>query len=105
MTIAGGVLRVPRGSTGSGRSYNAGTFSRRTSLYVPYGTAGKVQLDAGVSQDMEFLYLEDETGKWRKAALGAWGASGVAANAHPCFTGAGVMNVRGDGKGTVMTLR
>ena len=105
LTIAGGVLRVPRGSTGSGRSYNAGTFSRRTSLYVPYGTSGKVQLDAGVSQDMEFLYLEDENGKWRKAALGAWGASGVAANAHSCFTGAGVMNFRGDGKGTVAILK
>ena len=39
------------------------------------------------------------------AALGAWGASGVAANAHSCFTGAGVMNFRGDGKGTVMLVK
>ena len=106
VTIAGGVLRVPRGSTGSGRSYNAGTFSRRTSLYVPYGTTGKVQLDAGVSQDMEFLYLEDAEGKWRKQAIGVWGAEGGSApHTAAYFTGSGVVNFRGDGKGTVMIVK
>ena len=54
---------------------------------------------AGVSQDMEFLYLEDENGKWRKQSLGTWGASGVAAHTHACFTGTGVVKFFGDGKG------
>ena len=106
VTLAGGVLRVPRGSSGSGRNYDAGIFSRRTSLYVPYGSSGKMQLDAGVSQDMEFLYLEDAEGKWRKQAIGVWGAEGGSApNTAAYFTGSGVVNFRGDGKGTVMIVK
>jgi len=106
VTLAGGVMRVQHGSSRTGGRYDAGTFSRRTSLYVPYGSSGRIQLDAGVSQDMEFLYLEDENGKWCKQALGVWGAPGGSApNAAACFTGSGVVNFRGDGKGTMMTLR
>ena len=55
---------------------------------------------------MEFLYLEDANGDWKRQRLGRWGSNeSEAANKSARFAGLGVVDFRGDGKGTVLCFK
>ena len=96
VTLAGGTVQVN----------HAKAFDRHASLYVPYGSTGVVSLPAGVGQPMEYLYLEDENGQWQRQKTGRWGAvGGSAPNKSAIFSGAGMVEFRGVGEGTMMIFR
>ena len=96
VTLAGGTVQVN----------HAKAFDRHASLYVPYGSTGVVSLPAGVRQPMEYLYLEDENGQWQRQKTGRWGAvGGSAPNKSAIFSGAGMVEFRGTGMGTMLLFR
>ena len=96
MTLAGGTVQVN----------HAKAFDQYASLYVPYGSAGVINLAAGVEQKMGYLYLEDANGVWQRQNLGKWGsAASSARNKSALFSGTGVMNFIGDGSGMMLIFR
>ncbi|MBO7686996.1 MAG: autotransporter-associated beta strand repeat-containing protein [Kiritimatiellae bacterium] len=96
VTLAGGTVQVN----------HAKAFDRHASLYVPYGSAGVINLASGVEQKMGYLYLEDANGVWQRQNLGKWGsAASSARNKAAFFSGTGVMNFLGDGLGTMLIFR
>ena len=96
ITLSGGEVQVN----------HAKAFDRHASLYVPYGSAGKVNLAAGVEHRMGYLYLEDANGVWQRQNLGKWGSTASSAhNKAAFFSGTGVMNFIGDGLGTMLIFR
>jgi len=96
VTLSGGELQVN----------HAKAFDRHASIYVPYGSAGTINLAAGVEHRMGYLYLEDANGVWQRQNLGKWGSSASSArNKAAFFSGTGVMNFIGDGLGTMVIFR
>lgn len=96
VTLAGGTVQVN----------HAKAFDRHASLYVPYGSAGVINLAAGVEQKMGYLYLEDANGVWQRQNLGKWGSTASSArNKSAFFSGTGVMNFLGEGTGTMLIFR
>ena len=96
VTLAGGTVQVN----------HAKAFDRHASLYVPYGSAGVINLASGVEQKMGYLYLEDANGVWQRQNLGKWGSTASSArNKSAIFSGTGVMNFMGEGTGTMLIFR
>lgn len=96
VTLSGGEVQVN----------HAKAFDRYASIYVPYGSAGVINLAAGVEHRMGYLYLEDANGVWQRQNLGKWGSSASSArNKAAFFSGTGVMNFIGDGLGTMVIFR
>ncbi len=96
VTLSGGEVQVN----------HAKAFERHASLFIPYGSTGVMNLASGVVQQMEFLYLEDANGDWKRQRLGRWGSNeSEAANKSARFAGLGVVDFRGDGKGTVLCFK
>ena len=96
VTLAGGTVQVN----------HAKAFDRHASLYVPYGSAGVINLASGVEQKMGYLYLEDANGVWQRQNLGKWGsAASSARNKSALFSGTGIMNFIGDGLGMMLIFR
>ena len=96
VTLSGGELQVN----------HAKAFDRHASIYVPYGSAGTINLAAGVVQKMEYLYLEDENGVWQRQRTGRWGAAGSGTSlTAECFTGSGKVDFLGLFAGTVIIFK
>ena len=96
LTLSGGEVQVNHSKA----------FARHASLFIPYGSTGVMNLASGVMQPMEFLYLEDENGEWKRQRIGKWGSNeSDAPNKSARFAGAGVMNFLGDGKGTMLLFK
>ena len=96
LTLSGGEVQVNHSKA----------FERHASLFVPYGSTGVMNLASGVVQPMEFLYLEDANGDWKRQRIGRWGSSeSDAPNKSARFAGLGVVNFLGDGRGTILVFK
>jgi hypothetical protein len=96
LTLSGGEVQVNHSKA----------FERHASLFVPYGSTGVMNLASGVEQPMEFLYLENANGDWKRQRLGRWGSAGSgASNTADFFAGSGVVEFLGDGKGTMLLFK
>ncbi len=93
VTVSGGTLVVPHSEV----------FGRYTDMHL---TAGALQLDAGVSQRVRWLYLD---GAARHAPCGRYGAldnmSVPAARRTARITGPGILNVLGEHMGSLMIFK
>ncbi|MBQ6010342.1 MAG: hypothetical protein IJL17_17550 [Kiritimatiellae bacterium] len=93
VTVSGGTLVVPHSQV----------FGRYTDVHL---AAGALQLDAGVSQKIRYLYLDGSETHARNGRYGALGNTSVpAANRTARITGPGVLNVLGEHMGTLMIFR
>jgi hypothetical protein len=73
-----------------------------TMITAPNGTTPRIQLDEGVDQTVGWLWLDGA-----RLGMGTWGSTSSAAthqdDTH--FAGTGILTVRGDGGGTLITIR
>jgi hypothetical protein len=93
VTVSGGTLVVPHSQV----------FDRYSDLYL---TAGALQLNEGVNQKVRYLYLEGSERHARNGRYGALGNTSVpAANRTARITGPGILNVLGEGGGTMVIFR
>lgn len=93
VTVSGGTLVVPHSQV----------FDRYSDLYL---TAGALQLNEGVNQKVRYLYLEGSERHARNGRYGALGNTSVpAANRTARITGPGILNVLGEGSGTLLLFR
>ncbi|MGN0847409.1 MAG: autotransporter-associated beta strand repeat-containing protein, partial [Kiritimatiellia bacterium] len=93
VVVTGGTLRL--GATAA--------LNPAADLRIPVGSTGRIELDAGVEQVVQYLYLANDA---TPRAAGTYGSSQSAANnkddAH--FSGTGVLVVRRGG-GTLLLIR
>ena len=104
VTVTGGTLETGGSVTEGGKTYQT-RLNPKADFYL---SGGKLTIPDGAVQRCSFLYLKDGAGEWRKARLGCYcGTAGVPGTTHLTLLGetTGVLDVHGDGKGTLMLFK
>ena len=104
VTVTGGTLETGGSVTEGGKTYST-RLNPKADFRLSGGT---LSIPDGVVQRCRFMYLQDGAGEWRKARLGRYcGTADVPGTTHLALLGAttGVLEVHGDGRGTIMLFK
>jgi hypothetical protein len=94
VTVNGGKLTIDHSQA----------FTKKTDLYMDGN--GIIDLAPNTVQQMQFLYMPNENGEYKRLALGSYGSPTSAAKYKlSCLAGTGIIEIVGDGKGTMVIVK